>query len=178
MTQETPTPPFRAIADMIGEHATQRPASLALSQEGRRIDYRALDAQMDRVAAALQRDGIGPQESIVIVAGTSIEYAVVFLGALRAGVAVAPLPPSSTVESLHAMIADSGARLMFVDAATAALLDSGTPGAPGKPPVRISLDGSPAGRAFHAWLAPEGARPERIEVQPEWPFNIIYSSGT
>ena len=178
MTQDTSTPPFRAIADMIGEHATRRPASFALSQEGRRIDYRTLSALMDRVAVALQRDGIAPQESIVIVAGTSIEYAVVFLGALRAGVAVAPLPPSSTVESLHAMIADSGARLMFVDAAAATLLDARAPGAPGKPPARVSLDGSSAGRAFEAWLAPEGARPAPVDAQPEWPFNIIYSSGT
>ena len=42
---------------------------------------------------------------------------------------------------------------------------------------RIFLDG--AGRpSLQEWLAPEGARPRPVDVQPEWPFNIIYSSGT
>ena len=33
-------------------------------------------------------------------------------------------------------------------------------------------------RAFDDWLLPQGARPQRVEVLPEWPFNMIYSSGT
>ena len=51
---------------------------------------------MDRAAAALQRDGIRAGEVIAICAATSIEYAAVFLGALRAVVAVSPLAPSSS----------------------------------------------------------------------------------
>ena len=39
----------------------------------------------------------------------------VFLGALRAGVAVAPLAPSSTPENLLGMLADCGARKFFLD---------------------------------------------------------------
>ena len=181
---ELPLPPdaeppaFGLIADLVGQHAAQRPSSLALAQDGRRVDYRTLDALMDRTAAALQRDGIAPCETIVIVAGTSIEYAAVFLGALRAGVAVAPLPPGSTAASLRAMVADSGARLMFVDDAAARLLDSGVAGVATGGPTRVSLDGSAAGRPIADWLAAEGARPVRVDPQPDWPFNVIYSSGT
>ena len=47
---------------------------------------------------------------------------------------------------------------------------------------RIALDGSTgadgAARPFDDWLAAEGARPEAVQIQPEWAFNIIYSSGT
>ena len=65
-------------------------------QGDERIDYGALDALMDRVAAALQRDGVRPGDSIAICAHSAPRYAAVFLGALRAGVAVAPLAPSVT----------------------------------------------------------------------------------
>jgi len=171
-------PPFRLLADLVREHAASRPADRAIAQDGRSLDWRGLDARMDRIAAALQRDGIAPRESIVIVAGTSPEYAAVFLGALRAGVAVAPLPPNATVDSLRAMIADSGARMMFVDRAGAALLGTGAPDPSGRAPVRIALDGSPAGRPLDAWLAAPGTRPAPVDVQPDWPFNVIYSSGT
>ena len=167
--------PFHAIADLIRTHAEQRPRHAALVHEGRVLDYAGLDALMDRVAAALQRDGLKPQDSIAICAGTSLHYAAVFLGALRAGVAVAPLAPSSTADSLAGMVADAGAKLLFVDAAVGEALA----------PVRgriaarnIALDGSVGPDAFHAWLAAEGARPRAVPIQPEWAFNIIYSSGT
>jgi long-chain acyl-CoA synthetase len=106
---------FTTLPDLIAGAAASRPHHLALAQDGRALDYAALHALMDRVAASLQRDGIGPGDAIAICAGTSIEYAAVFLGSLRAGVAVAPLAPSSTPESLAVMAADANARLLFLD---------------------------------------------------------------
>jgi long-chain acyl-CoA synthetase len=41
------------------------------------------------------------------------------MGALRAGLAVAPLAPSSTPQQMAGMVADAGARHLFVDAANA-----------------------------------------------------------
>ena len=60
---------------------------------------------MDRVATALQRDSVRSGEAVAICAASCVDYGVVFLGALRAGVAVAPLSPSSTAESLATMLA-------------------------------------------------------------------------
>jgi acyl-CoA synthetase (AMP-forming)/AMP-acid ligase II len=31
---------------------------------------------------------------------------------------------------------------------------------------------------LESWLAPAGSKPRPVEIQPGWPFNIIYSSGT
>ncbi|MBV8766883.1 MAG: AMP-binding protein, partial [Hyphomicrobiales bacterium] len=91
---------FGDFAHIVHLHARERPDHAALIQGERRWSYGELDGVMDRVAAALQRDGVGAGEAIAISAGTSIEYAAVFLGALRAGVAVSPLAPSSTPASL------------------------------------------------------------------------------
>jgi len=143
--------PFVPLPDLIRKHARERPVHAALVQEERSLDYARLDALMDRIAAALQRDGLKPKDAIAICAATSIEYAALFLGALRAGVAVAPLSPSSTAEAIASMAKDSGAKRFFRDEDLSQL---------------------------EVWLAPRGARPEPVAIQPDWPFNIIYSSGT
>ncbi|RYF43494.1 MAG: 4-coumarate--CoA ligase [Comamonadaceae bacterium] len=165
----TPLPPFRAIADLVREHAAARPAATALVQGERRVSWGQLDAMADRIAASLQRDGIVPTRSIAICAANSMEYAAVFLGALRAGVAVAPLQTGSLPAQLAGMVADSGARHFFVDGGVPAFETQGA--------RRIFLDGAGA-PSLQEWLAPEGARPQPVETQPQWPFNIIYSSGT
>ncbi|MGO3931758.1 AMP-binding protein, partial [Rhodopseudomonas pseudopalustris] len=43
---------------------------------------------------------------------------------------------------------------------------------------RVALDGGASGAAFSGWLAAEGAKAAPVSVDPEWVFNIIYSSGT
>jgi long-chain acyl-CoA synthetase len=161
-------PPFRAIADLVREHARARPAQAALIQGDRSVCWAQVDAMADRVAASLQRDGLEPTQSIAICSANSLEYVVVFIGALRAGVAVAPMPTGSLPAQLASMIADSGARHFFVDAGVPAFDTAAR---------RICLDGSGA-PSLAQWLAPEGTCPRPVETQPQWPFNIIYSSGT
>jgi len=165
--------PFRTISDLVREHARSRPAHAALVQGDDVLSYAALDALMDRIAASLQRDGIGPGDAIAICATTSPRYAAVFLGALRAGAAVAPLAPSVTPESFASMLGDAQARLLFIDAAALEALGTSAPAA-----RCIALDDKAPGESFDSWLAAAGARPQPVDVPAAAPFNIIYSSGT
>jgi acyl-CoA synthetase (AMP-forming)/AMP-acid ligase II len=166
---------FGTVPELVRAHARSHPANPALVQDERVVTYAELDGLMDRVASSLQRDGFQPQESIAICAYTSIEYAVVFLGALRAGVVVAPLAPSCTADELAGMASDAGAKLFFLDAAVAKTLE---PAGSKFSAKRIALDESAAGAPFAAWLAPAGSRPVAVDIEPQWAFNIIYSSGT
>ena len=168
------TPEFRLISDLIRGHAAEAGAHIALRAEGRSLSYAELDAWMDRAAAALQRDGLQPGDAIAICAASSVDYAALFLGALRAGVVVAPLAPGSGVDSLRRMVGDARARRLFCDAHGAESLG---PAAAGDV-TRIALDDGPHGQPLSAWLAPRGARPEPVRPEPTAPFNIIYSSGT
>jgi acyl-CoA synthetase (AMP-forming)/AMP-acid ligase II len=165
---------FGTIAELIHQNALRAPHQRALVQGARSIDYATLDAMMDRTACALQRDGFSPGDAIAICADMSIEYAAVFLGALRMGVAVAPLAPGSGAASLQRMLQDAQAKLLFTDAHGADAM--GAPGA--NAPACIALDGSDVGRALEHWLAPQDAKPVPVKVQANWAFNIIYSSGT
>lgn len=166
---------FGTVPDLCRLNAAARPDHAALVQDGRQLTWGELDALMDRIAAGLQRDGVAQRQAIAVCATTSIEYAALFLGALRAGIAVAPLAPSSTPDQLVGMVADSGASLYFLDKgvfdAMAGVIDQ--VGA-----RRIALDGSDAGESFKAWLPPVGAKPAPVTIERRDPFNIIYSSGT
>lgn len=166
---------FGTLADVIRAHGDEQPAKLALVDAKRTISYGELNALMDRVAAALQRDGVGKADVAAICATTSVEYAAVFLGILRAAAVVAPLAPSSTPESLVIQLKDSGAKVFFLDAQLAEHM-AGVIDQAGA--VRVSLDGSEAGTPLSQWLAPEGAKPQLHSVDPDQGFNIIYSSGT
>lgn len=166
---------FATISDLVRAHARKRPDQAALIQDGRQIDYSALDQLTDRVAAALQHHGVRPCETIAICAAASIDYAALFLGALRAGAAVAPLPQSATVRNLEAMMLDARARILFFDEEGAGAANAWDAAAGACPAVAID---DPGRSGLRHWLEQAPSAPSHVEVKPDWPFNIIYSSGT
>jgi acyl-CoA synthetase (AMP-forming)/AMP-acid ligase II len=159
---------FGLIAALIHGYAAERPQHPALLHDDRVLTYGELDCLMDRFAASLQRDGIEAGEVISICATSCVEYGVIFLGSVRAGVAVAPLAPSSTPQALVTMVADCGAKILFLDDAIKAAL-AGQEMPAGLRQLPMSMQG---------WLAAESARPRPVQIDPGAPFNIIYSSGT
>src|ERR1700759_2064090 len=96
-----------SIPALIHLHAEARPRHAALIAGDDRIDYAGLDGLMDRVAAALPREGVGPGGAVAIAAASSIAYGAASLGAVRAGAQVAPLQPSLAADSLAAMSDDA-----------------------------------------------------------------------
>ena len=158
---------FATLPDLIRAHAQERGDKIALAEAAGEIDYAALDALMDRIAAAMQRDGVRQGDAVAIVGAASIDYAAVFLGALRAGCVATPIAPSSTPDAIVAMIGDCAAPITFIDADAAAALTGHR--IPGK---LVHL------KSLGHWIAPEGARPQPMTIAPQDPFNIIYSSGT
>jgi long-chain acyl-CoA synthetase len=170
-----PLPDFEALPDLIATHARARPDAAALICGGERMSYAELDAAMDRVAATLQRDGLKPRDTIAVCAYACNAYLVLFMGALRAGIAVAPLAPSSTPAQIAGMTADAGARHLFLDAVNAQAVSAAVSGASVQ---RIRLDETDGDTKLSQWLEPEGARGAALSIDPSWPFNIIYSSGT
>ncbi|WP_372784712.1 class I adenylate-forming enzyme family protein [Phenylobacterium sp.] len=163
-------PVFISLTDRLRARAAERPQHVALIQDESVVSYGELDATTDRIAATLQAQGLRAQEVVAICASPSIAYVEVFCGALRAGLAVAPLAPSASAETLAAMVRDSGAKLLFVDRETAALFADDISPTQARQ-VRLDDD-------FRGWMVAEGAKPAAIAIEPNWTFNIIYSSGT
>ena len=177
---------FATLPDLIHAHALERGDRTAVADAQGSIDYRTLDSTMDRIAAALQRDGVAPGTAVAIVAAPTTDYAAAFLGAVRAGCVATPIAPSATPAAIAAMIADSGAPVVFLDAENARALAGQQltarpilfPREGGGPDWPPAFAGEQAFQAFKDWLAPGGAKPTHVTIAPEDPFNIISSSGT
>src|SRR6185369_10120367 len=159
-----PLPDFEALPDLIAQHARARPDAIALIDGERKTTYAGLDAAMDRVAASLQRDGAQARDTITICAYPSDTYVVLFLGALRAGLAVAPLAPSSTPAQIAGMTADAGSHHLFLDAANARAVGAALTGTV----RRIRMDDSAGDLRLGDWLAPIGSRPEPVAIDGAW----------
>ena len=169
--------PFATVSALISAHAREQPQQLALIDGGRTLTYAQLDALINRAAAALQRDGVGNHGVVALCAATSIEYVALFIATLRVGAAACPLAPSASAEQLAAMVRDCAAHVLFLDQSVSAALDTVAE----KLEVRhiaVPDAAHPSLESLDTWLAESGAQPAEVDVQPDQPFNIIYSSGT
>jgi acyl-CoA synthetase (AMP-forming)/AMP-acid ligase II len=170
VAQETGT--FEGLFRLQAAAHPEKPAVIC---EEHRLTYGQLDRLVDRVASALQRDGVQPRGAVAICASSSVEYLATFLGILRAGATVAPLSNSATAEQVAAMIDDCGASHLFTDAHVSRQIAAVSPRIASR---RIALDADAEGVAYPHWLASEDVQPAPVTIDPEQAFNIIYSSGT
>jgi long-chain acyl-CoA synthetase len=173
MLREALAQPFATLPAMVALQASLRGGHPALVLDGEVFDYATLHRLIEQVAGALQRDGLRPGDAIAICAATSLAYVATYLGAARAGVAVAPLPPSATPDQLAGLAANAGAQRLFTDAAIGPQWRT-----PAAELPRILIDDSNGdGTPWSDWLRDAPAAQPAL-LTPEHPFNIIYSSGT
>jgi len=165
---------FATLPDLIRAHAAERPDAVAAADPSRRLSWSELDRMMDRIAVRLQQDGFQSGDRTAVAGLNSVEQMAAILGTLRAGGVAGLITNSATGEQMAAMIADTGARHLFLDGAAAVSLEGQTVTATD----RIAMDGSGVGVALDDWMAPVGTKPNAVEIRPEDGFNIIYSSGT
>ena len=159
---------FGNYSALLSKWAEQQSAAIALRDDTRELSWAGLDDQVERMAAKLVETGLKRGQSVAILGTSCINYALVFLAAVRAGGVAAPLTTSASKEQLTGMARDSGAKHLFIDAAKSTEL--GADFVPELDHIALEDVGS--------WMAPEGTRAPHFEPDRKDPFNIIYSSGT
>ena len=167
--------PFGVFTDLFQMQRWVHPQKAALICNEEKISYEQIDELSDQIAAALQREHVGPGGVVAICAASSIPYIAVFLGVLKTGAAVSPLPPSATPAQLSSMLRDSGARHLFLDESGRQALQSDSAEVEAR---TIALDRLAPGNEFKWWSGPEKLSREPVAILPHYPFDIIYSSGT
>lgn len=121
-------------------------------------------AMVEGVAQGLRGRGYAPGERIAVLAANSPRYLAVLCGIMRAGLVAVPVNFKFPPAMIAYVLADSGARLVFHDAARAPALPEGVAG--------VALDGDD----WEAFLAPGG--------QPAWQPQaddvalMLYTSGS
>ena len=160
--------PFGAFPQILMEWSRIKGDALALVDERREVYWAELVGLVERLAARLVETGLQRGQSVAILGTSTVEYALVFLAAVRAGGVAAPLTTSASPEQLEGMARDSGAVHLFMDSAKAAELG---------PDFMADMQRVPL-ESIDQWMAPPGARAPDFVPEPGDPFNIIYSSGT
>jgi acyl-CoA synthetase (AMP-forming)/AMP-acid ligase II len=165
---------FCNLPEIVRHHAANRPDAIAVADPDFRLTWAEFNRLGDRIASRLQREGIGPGGAVALAGFNSAHHVAVWLGVLKTGAVAGLITYSATGEQMAAMIADTGARHLFLDAGAAATLGGFDLGNV----ARIAMDGSDAGEPLSQWMDPEGSVPEPVVISPDSGFNIIYSSGT
>ncbi|QIG54037.1 acyl--CoA ligase [Altererythrobacter sp. BO-6] len=159
---------FGDFSAVLKAWALAQPDVPALCDGERELTWAQLDENVERIAAQLVATGLESGQAVAILGTSCINYALVFLAAVRAGGVAAPLTTSASKEQLIGMARDSGARHLFIDAAKREELG----------PDFLPELGHVALEDLAGWMAPSGTRAPAFEPAPKDPFNIIYSSGT
>lgn len=172
--------PFEPITDRLQRHATERPNHPALIQDDAPMNWSQLIRAVNRIANRLIEAGLSPGDKVAALSENSTAYVALYLGTLTAGGCMVPLSSMASGEALKLMIDDCDARLLFVSQRNRDMAE----------PLRDELAVIPRENQFgldfsddqwqhmDAWLEGAAETQPAVEITPDHPFNIIYSSGT
>ncbi|QAV18752.1 non-ribosomal peptide synthetase [Paenibacillus chitinolyticus] len=112
---ETAAPYSRTstIHGLFEEQVEKHPDRIAVSFEDRRYTYYELNARSNRLAAAMQDLGVGPDTIVAIMPERSPEMVIGILAILKAGGAYLPVDPEYPQERISYMLEDSGTRILL-----------------------------------------------------------------
>ncbi len=102
--------PPGSIVDQVRAVADRRPDAVAVVAD-RRLTFRDLMEEVDRLAGHLRDQGAGPGARVALFLDRGADLAVAVLAVLAAGAAFVPLDPRYPQSRLDRMLADSGATL-------------------------------------------------------------------
>jgi 4-hydroxybenzoate-CoA ligase len=113
--------PYNAASEFIDANVARGLGNKVAFVDGdRTLTYSELQARSCRFARALARLGVHPEQRIAMLMYDSVDFPVVFWGAIRAGVTVLPLNTLLAAGQYAYMLADSRATVLVVSAQLAA----------------------------------------------------------
>lgn len=163
--------------------ARRAPGRTAIIGAGRRLTYRDLDTEANRVANALLHLGADRETRVAIMSSNRPEYAAVYFGAARAGVMLAHISTRCTVDNLVYMLDLIGAEVFFFEQQSAALVEQARASSP-QLKHAISLDSprdhveSPVGPAFSQFIASMADTPPDVDIRDADPLGVTFTGGT
>src|ERR1700755_2426762 len=102
------------LADMVRARAKSRGNSIAFEFEGRQTSFAELDIKTNRVANALRALGVKAGERIAYLGKNSDIYFELLMGAVKAGVVMAPVNWRLAGPEVAYIVADCAAPVLFV----------------------------------------------------------------
>ena len=170
----------RTFGEALARHGRERPGQVALRFADRVTDYGRFDADANRIANALRAAGVGPGDRVAYIGRNSDHAVELAMGVARAGAVLVPIIWRLAPAEMDHILTDSGAAMLFVEPAFAA---AARPAATrGVPVIAMGTAAEPGGEPgwpdFVAFRDAAPADPPPVEVTPDDPVLMLYTSGT
>ncbi|MFX0575409.1 long-chain-fatty-acid--CoA ligase [Nocardia nepalensis] len=178
MSQSTMESSTIGLPTVIGEHALHRPDAVALICGEQETTYAALHRNSCQVANALLAEGLAAGDRIGYLGHDSERFYELVIAAAHTGIVLVPINWRLTVAEIAHVLADSGCKLLFVDAGREAAAQSALSEVSAEVALRrIDRDGV-AGAEFAKWHADQPDSPPVSQVSRFDPLLQMYTSGT
>ncbi len=169
------------INALINRHARYRPDHIAVIFGNQRLTYRQFNARVNRLANALLGLGLKKGDKVATILPNCLELLDIYWAVAKTGLVVVPLSPMLRGAGLTRLLNDSDGVALITDEAFAGILDPLRASLPYIPQHHYILtDGDRANYQNYANFVANASEdePPPIEIEPDDPYNIIYSSGT
>src|SRR6185437_10854916 len=168
---------YNAASDLIDRNiAAGRGDKPAFIDRQRRLTYAELDHESARAANLMSSLRLRREDRVALVLLDTVDFPVLFLGAIRAGVVPVPLNTLLTADQYAYILADTRARVVFVSEPLLPVLEQ----ARGKlDDIAFIVVGATKPTQHRALsLAQESDRFANVATHPDEPAFWLYSSGS
>src|SRR5690242_10681334 len=109
---------YNAVTWLLDRNVDEgRGGKLAFTDTVSDLTYGALQTETRRLANLLRRLGVRREERVAMIMLDTVDFPIVFLGAIRAGVIPVPLNTLLTADQYAYVLADCRAKVLFVSEA-------------------------------------------------------------
>src|SRR6476469_9801619 len=109
---------YNAVTWLLDRNVDEgRGGKLAFTDTVSELSYGGLQQQSRRLANLLRRLGVRREERVAMIMLDTVDFPIVFLGAIRAGIGPVPLNTLLTSEQYAYVLADCRARVLFISEA-------------------------------------------------------------
>jgi 4-hydroxybenzoate-CoA ligase len=155
-----------------------RANKLAFTDSTRDLTYGALRDDSNRLAHLLRSLGVRREERVAMIMLDTVDFPVVFLGAIRAGIVPVPLNTLLTAEQYAYVLADCRARVLFVSEALLPVVRDVAGRMPDLEHVIVAGDNAHGFRKLSDDLAGKPTDFATAATHPDEPAFWLYSSGS
>ena len=170
---------YNAAADFVDRHVREgRGDKTACIDPSRNITYAQLLDEAARVGPMLARLGVERENRVAMVMLDTVDFPVLFWGAIRAGVIPVLLNTRLNADQYHQLLEDSRAKVVFVSTALLPVVQEAANGLPALKAIVVVGGGPDEVPRLATLLAGVNERPAPADTCADEVAYWLYSSGT
>jgi len=164
------------IAQHVERAAKFFPERAAILFEGAEWRYAELNARANRLANALKANGVGRGDRVALYLPNLPEFALCYLAALKAGAVAVSINALFKSEEVKYILNDAGAQTLF----TVGELLANIPRAdcPTLQQIVVCAGDAQDNLTLDAWLSQGASDGSALDMNPDEPAVLLYTSGT